>query len=267
MGCVQPLGFEKEFKMDVVLSQCIRIRGGRQPKCVQPHFVFSFTKTMYTGCVWRKWMEKRTNEAWLADLRTPGSHQEAALADLRCVILEGLPYALAKWLSPLDPRFQPLAEEVAQDTLLRVMARLDSFEGRSQFTTWVHTISVRVALTELRRAKWQEVSLDDMLSGEEAGEAPNEFADPARGVEASAEKESILAMLQLMLQQDLTEKQRKAMIAVVIKGIPMEEVARRMGMERNTLYKLLHDARIKLKKRLEKEGLSPEEILSAFHSG
>ena len=49
-----------------------------------------------------------------------------------------------------------------------------------------------------------------------------------------------------------------------IKGMPLEEVARRMGSNRYALYKLIHDARQRLKDHLLAEGLSAEEILSAF---
>ena len=108
-------------------------------------------------------MEKRSNEKWLADLRSTGPEQETALNDLRQIVLNGLPYALSKWLPNSDPQFAPLAEEVAQDTLLRVLDRLDTFEGRSQFTTWVYKIAVRAALSELRRQKWRDVSLDELL--------------------------------------------------------------------------------------------------------
>ena len=72
--------------------------------------------------------------------------------------------------------------------------------------------------------------------------------------------------LQQLIATELTEKQRKALVATQVKGIPLEEVARRMGTNRNALYKLLHDARQRLKKKLEAEGLSPEEVLAAFGS-
>jgi RNA polymerase sigma-70 factor (ECF subfamily) len=54
------------------------------------------------------------------------------------------------------------------------------------------------------------------------------------------------------------------MQAIHIQGVPMEEVARRMGTNRNALYKLLHDARLRLKHRLEREGFSPQELLAMF---
>jgi RNA polymerase sigma-70 factor (ECF subfamily) len=44
----------------------------------------------------------------------------------------------------------------------------------------------------------------------------------------------------------------------------MEEVARRMGLERNALYKLMHDARLRLKRRLLRDGLSPADVLAVF---
>ena len=209
-------------------------------------------------------MAKRTNEEWLSDLRSVGAQREDALADLVKIIVAGLPYALSKWLSQDDPRFAPLAEEVAQETVLRVIARLDTFEGRSLFTTWVYTIAVRVALTELRRAKWREVSLDELLAGKESDDEPRDIPDDRPGIENSVEKKEMMAMIFQVMQQELTEKQRMALMAVAVQGMPLEEVARRMGSERNALYKLLHDARLKLKKHMEKLGLSPADILTTF---
>ncbi len=206
----------------------------------------------------------RTNEEWLISLRADGDMREAALADLRKIVIAGLPYALSKWLDQTDPRFASLAEEVAQETILRVTARLDTFEGRSQFTTWVHTIAVRVALTELRRAKWQEVSLDEMLEGKESDDEPRDMPDQSPGVEKSIEKKEMMAMLMEVMERELTKKQRMALMAVAVQGMPLEEIARRMGTERNALYKLLHDARLKLKRHLEKLGMAPGEILATF---
>lgn len=209
-------------------------------------------------------MAKRTNEQWLSDLHSEGPQREEAMAELSRVILAGLPYALSKWLSPEDPRFSALAEEVTQETVMRVATRLDTFEGRSQFTTWVYTIAVRVALTELRRAKWHEVSLDELLAGKDNDDEPREMPDLSPGIQSSVEKKEMMAMLFKVMQMDLTEKQRTALMAVAVRGMPLEEVARRMGTERNALYKLLHDARLKLKKHLEKEGFSAAEIMATF---
>lgn len=214
-------------------------------------------------------MAKRSNEQWIADLQSGGQQRETALADLHKVILSGLPHALSKWLAPDDPRFSPLAEEVAQETLLRVTGRLDMFEGRSQFTTWVYTIAARVALTELRKARWQEVSLEELLAGkgEEEEEEPRELRESGPGVQSMVEKKEMMALLFKIMQESLSERQRTALMAVAVRGMPLEEVARRMGTERNTLYKLLHDARLSLKKHLEKAGFTPGEIMEPFEQG
>ena len=210
---------------------------------------------------------KRTNEQWLSDLRAAGPVQESALADLRAEILYGLPFALGGWFSRDDPQFAELAEEVAQETLMRVLEHLDSFEGRSQFTTWVHKIAVRVALTELRRRRWQDVSLESLLERDEGDSSPSFMTDPGTAPETAAEQADLLARLQAMMMEELTAKQLRAMTAVGIKGLPLEEAARRLGMNRNALYKLLHDARLRLRRRLAREGLSPTEILVIFERG
>jgi RNA polymerase sigma-70 factor (ECF subfamily) len=212
-------------------------------------------------------MGNRTNAEWLSDLRSSGGRREAALADLRSVIINALPYALSRWLSPNDPQFSPLIEEVAQNTLLRVLDQLDSFEGRSQFTTWVHKIAVRIALTELRRKRWQDTSLDELLDSEDLHAPQGLMTDLQPGPEAVSERLDLMLQVQRIIAEDLTEKQRQALVMLGIQGMPMEETAQRLKTNRNALYKLLHDARLRLKRRLEVEGLSVDEILKSFEQG
>jgi RNA polymerase sigma-70 factor, ECF subfamily len=211
-------------------------------------------------------MSTRTNEEWITDLETPGPGQEAALADLRQIVLAGLPYAISGWLPVDDPRFDALAEEVAQETLLRVLSRLGTFERRSQFTTWVHKIAVRQALSELRRKRWENVSLESLLEDSGLSDAPRWMADSTPVPDQAIEMADTLSRVEKIISEELTEKQRQALVAVGVKGMPLEEVARRMGTNRNALYKLLHDARLRLKQRLSHEGLSPEDILAVFES-
>ena len=210
---------------------------------------------------------ERTNEQWISELSEPGEAQEAALSDLRAIIMRGLPYALSKWLKPSDPHFESLSEEAAQDTLLRVLDSLHSFEGRSKFTTWVHKIAVRIALTELRRKRWRDVSLDE-LTENAPGEGPRGIlAAHEAGPDVVAEQSDMIEHLQRVISEELTDKQREALVATQVHGMPLQELAERMGTNRNALYKLLHDARKRLKTRLEQEGLSPEDVLAAFEAG
>lgn len=213
-------------------------------------------------------MIDRTNEEWIADLKSDGDQKEAALADLRAVIASGLPYALSKYLSPDNPQFQSLAEEVTQDTLLRVLDHLNTFEGRSRFTTWVHKIAVRIALTELRRRRWRDFSLDSLVEENEEGVSfPSLMIDPSPNPDTLTQQSDMMMRVGRLINEELTEKQRQAMVATAIEGVPLEEVARRMDMNRNALYKLLHDARLRLKKRLANEGLTVDDVWAAFDRG
>lgn len=209
-------------------------------------------------------MTTRTNEDWLEDLRGTGTPHEDALNDLRDVIQKGLPYALTRWLSSDDPLFQPLVDEVTQETLLRVLDQLDTFEGRSLFTTWVHKIAIRIALTELRRKRWKDSSLDELTENEDAPPPAGLLADPQASPEQSAERADMLEHVRRILEEELTPKQREALVLLGLQDMPMEEAAKRMKTNRNALYKLLHDARLRLKRRLATEDISPQDLLTAF---
>jgi RNA polymerase sigma-70 factor, ECF subfamily len=211
-------------------------------------------------------MNTRTNEAWLTDLRASGAAHEDAIHDLREVIQKGLPYALTRWLSADSPLFQPLVEEVTQETLLRVLDQLDSFEGRSLFTTWVHKIAIRLALTELRRKRWRDSSLDELTENEDAPPPPGLMADSQASPESSAERSDMFARVRRIMEEELTPKQREALVLLSLQDIPMDEAAKKMKTNRNALYKLLHDARLRLKKRLALEELTPQDLLMAFES-
>lgn len=211
-------------------------------------------------------MDKRTNEEWVADLRAGGDRQAQALEDLRAIILRGLPYAIAGRLDPNSPASEALTEEVVQETLMNVLKYLDTFEGRSQFTTWAHKIAVRAALTELRRVRWREVPLPEMSRGDDEDNSYRELPDRQASPEDQIDRKDMMKRVNRIILEELTDKQRMAMTATM-EGFPLEEAARRLGTNRNALYKMLHDARLRLKKRLEKEGLTPQEVLSVFEQG
>ncbi len=206
-------------------------------------------------------MAERTNQEWLAELRGPG--REEALVDLRSLLVRGLRYGLAGRSSVTEAYL----EDFVQDALLKILAGLDSFRGESRFTTWAHKIAIHVALTELRRRRWQDISLQDLVAQSGEGDfAPSVLTDPSFSPEQRATQQMLLEMVQRLIDEELTDRQRQAMVAAVIGGMPLEEVARRMGTNRNALYKLLHDARQRLKKRMSVMDLSPQSVLAAFEA-
>ena len=205
-------------------------------------------------------MAERTNQEWLAELRGP--ERGDALDDLRALLVRGLRYGLADRSNVTEADL----EDFGQDALLKIMAGLDSFRGESRFTTWAHKIAVHVAFSELRRRRWRDVSLQDLIAQyEEEGDfTPAVLTDLAPTPEQQTTQQMMLEMVQRIIMEELTDRQRTAMTAVMMGGMPLEEVARRMGSNRNALYKLLHDARRRLKKRVMGLGMSPQDMLAAF---
>ena len=207
-------------------------------------------------------MVERRNEQWIAALSQPSTDEyDVALEDLRAILVRGLGYALADRSNVRDNDL----EDFAQDALMKILKGLHAFRGESRFTTWAHKIAVRVAFTELRRRRWRDVSLDEMTESREGNTdfIPERLADPSIGPEQEAMQQAILGTLRQLIREELTGKQRQAMQSVM-KGMPLEEVARRMDTNRNALYKLLHDARRRLQERMLDEGLSAQDVMSAF---
>ncbi|MBV7332599.1 sigma-70 family RNA polymerase sigma factor [Chloroflexi bacterium TSY] len=209
-------------------------------------------------------MHERSNREWVETLS--GSERDEALEDLRGILLRGLRHALGSRNDVGETDF----EDFVQDGLVKILDNLDSFRGESRFTTWAHKITVRVALSELRRKRWRDTSLEGLIertAGDSAPDSdfvPQMMADSNASPEQQALQNSLMSVLQETIATKLTEKQRQALVAVRIHGMPLEEVARRMGTNRNSLYKLLHDARQRLKKALIDADLNPQELLAVF---
>jgi RNA polymerase sigma-70 factor, ECF subfamily len=204
-------------------------------------------------------VRERTNEQWLAELQGPDP--DAAIADLYDLLVRGLGAAIGGYRGGVEANFG----DFAQEALIKITGNLDSFRGESRFTTWAQKIAVNVALTELKRRRWRDVSLQDLFARREA--ADREPADTQLTTEQLALQNTVLQELRRIIDEELTDKQREAVVAVLLEEMPISEVARRMGTNQNALYKLLHDARKKLKKRMEAAGLSPQEVLAAFEEG
>jgi RNA polymerase sigma-70 factor (ECF subfamily) len=207
----------------------------------------------------RYYMIKRTNEQWLAELRGP--NPDEALADLYDLLVRGLRAALGGYGGSVEANFG----DFAQEALIRITGNLDSFRGESRFTTWAQKIAMNVALTELKRKRWSDVSLQELFTQREA--ADRGPADTQLNPEQLAFQNMVLGELRRMVDEELTDRQREAVVAVLLEGMPVSEVAKRMGTSQNALYKLLHDARIKLKRQMEAAGFSSQEVLAAFEEG
>lgn len=206
-------------------------------------------------------MTQRTNQEWVQDLSDPVSSE--ALEDLRAILLRGLRASLSNRIrTDLDA----ITEDFVQEALLKILKSVDTFRGESRFTTWAQKIAIHVAFTELRRRRWKDVSLQDMIETPDGEEyTPIILTDPSASPERETTQNDIMDIVYELIETELTERQRTAIVAVLQGGAPLGVVAKRMGTNRNALYKLIHDARKRLQESLyKKAGLTAQEVMTMF---
>jgi RNA polymerase sigma-70 factor (ECF subfamily) len=189
------------------------------------------------------------SRAWLADLRSTGSRQDAAVKRLHELLLRAARFEVGR-RRPMLPNLRgneldDIAMEAADDALMSVLARLDDFRGASRFTTWVYKFALYEAAAKLRRRSWQgrEVPLEP--------ETWNRFESDSSRPEDVAERRELLQALKEGVETALTPHQREVFVALALNGVPIDVLAERMETTRGALYKTLHDARRKLRERLE----------------
>ncbi len=202
----------------------------------------------------------RTTREWVGQLSDPPDEQ--ALTELRQVIVRGLRSSLHSYV---DRDLEHFVEDVAQDALIKILDKLDTFKGESTFFSWAMKIAVREGLSELRRKKWKDLSLEDLAGsddGQERKEINSEYViSLSAGPDQQAHESMIITKVMEMIDNELSEKQKMAINALMVKGVSVTVVADRMRISRNALYKLVHDARVKLKKKMFQAGMDPDEIL------
>ena len=214
----------------------------------------------------------RTNEEWLQDLRDTGAAQEHAIADLQNILLRAVLYLFHRNMGDLRALARhdvlKLAEDCAQEALIAILNHLSEFRGDSKFTTWAYKFAVNIALMTARREKWRRVSLDQLSSSEDGAlfEWAEREKSPGPTLDQSAMQDEARETIQEVIERDLTDKQRRVLIMMVFHEVPMDEVVREMGTNRNAIYKLLHDARRKLKLGLQARGFETGETLNLFSS-
>ena len=210
-------------------------------------------------------LSERTNEQWLADLAGPPDIQAEALDELRQWLTKRLFFYL-RGRSDLggldDVEIEAMAQDFVQEALLQIQVKLEQFQGRSKFTTWASKIAVHQAMAELRRARWRDFSLDDLMGEAEFTPSFLVQEDGPGQPEQTALTSEALQAISDVINEELTERQRAALIALAVQGVSMDAVAEQLGTNRNALYKLFHDARKRLRTRLAERGYEVEDLLA-----
>ena len=198
---------------------------------------------------------------WLRCLRATGPEHDDGVARLHELLLRAARYECAR-RRPTLPHLRgndldDIANQAADDALVSILARLDSFRGESRFTTWAYKFALLEAAVKLRRRAWQgrELPLEP--------ETWSLFASAGIEPDESAEQNELLETLQQAIAEVLTPHQRRVLVALALNGVPIDVLADRLGTTRGALYKTLHDARRKLRAHLEEQGLSLETLEEA----
>ena len=204
----------------------------------------------------------RESELWLRRLRGHGLERDAALTELHALLLRAARFEVAR-RQAVSTHLRggdqdDLAQQSADDALVALLRKLDSFRGDSRFTTWAYKFGLYEAATKVRRQAWQgrEIPL-----GEEAWPL---IADDRRGTpEQEAETAELFAVLREAIKDELTPHQREVLIAIALNDVPIDVLAERLNTTRGALYKTVHDSRQKLRAVLAANGLSIDEHRSS----
>ena len=134
-----------------------------------------------------------------------------------------------------------LAEDLLQETLVRISKGLDRFEARSSVKTWAFKIATHTAIDHLRRSKreLQLVELDEMAVAANPGEGLGERL--------------VIGEMNACLREEidrLPESYRAAILLHDLEGLSARETAEIVGCSIATAKIRIHRARARLKQAL-----------------
>jgi RNA polymerase sigma-70 factor, ECF subfamily len=189
---------------------------------------------------------------WLRTLAGAGPRREAALARLHGMLLR-IAQRETRQRGPrmliAGPELEDLAYQAAADALMAITAKLSEFRGESRFTTWAYRFVILEVTAKLGRHFWRRP--DARLEAEDWDRLPGRFGfEPAQ----ESEWRDLLAALRRAVDTELTARQREVFVAIVVNGVPLDALAVTLGSNRNALYKMMFDARRKLRAALAANG-------------
>jgi RNA polymerase sigma-70 factor (ECF subfamily) len=189
---------------------------------------------------------------WLRALAETGPGREAALARLHGLLVRvahGEVRRRGPRLAVSGPELEDVAYQAAADALLAITGKLGQFRGESRFTTWACKFVIFEVSAKLGRHFWRRPAV--RLDAEDWDRLPGRFGfDPVQ----EAEWRDLLAALRRAVDTELTPRQREVFVAIVVNDVPLDALAIELASNRNAIYKMLFDARRKLRAALAANG-------------
>src|SRR5207302_1463079 len=191
-------------------------------------------------------------EEWHLDLHAQGARRDEAVAHLHGILLRAARFEVFRRRGSLPQlsavELDELVQDAADDAAISVLRRLGDFRGESSFRTWAYKFALLEAAVKVRRRAWRdrEVTLEP--------EHWESLAHAGPGPDDDAESSALLEAIREGIRTALTPRQRQVLVASVLEGVPIDVLAERLGSNRNALYKVLHDARRRLREHVAAAG-------------
>jgi RNA polymerase sigma-70 factor (ECF subfamily) len=202
----------------------------------------------------------RASRRWVEQLHPDHPRHEPAAAKLHDVLQRAATHELYRRRGQLKalsgPELDDVAQQCADDAMMKILARIDAFQGLSRFTTWAYKFVIFEVSSKVARHAWQHHPPG-------AEEPTWEQLPDTRTPKPSdqAERREQLAALVKAVEEDLAPRQREVFVAIALNDVSIDVLALQLDSNRNAIYKNLFDARRKLRASLAAAGhpLSDEE--------
>ncbi|WP_104176043.1 sigma-70 family RNA polymerase sigma factor [Arthrobacter sp. Y81] len=201
------------------------------------------------------------SSSWLTALDDAATKRDAALARLHEMLLRVAiheTYRRGPTFRIGGPELEDLAHQAANDAMVSLLGKLDTFRGESRFTTWAYRFVALEVSNKLVRHFWRRPSVS--LDVEDWERLPARFsADPL----ALTQQRELITAVQRAMNETLTDHQRHFFVAIVVNGVPMDAMVSQSGSNRGAIYKTVFEARRKIRAYLTANGYLEGEPATA----
>jgi RNA polymerase sigma factor (sigma-70 family) len=136
------------------------------------------------------------------------------------------------------------AEEMAQDTFIKAFQKLDSYEGKSKFSTWLYSITYNACISELRKRRIEFKSLDDRQISDQDEQKMHDYYRETKkedqekylnlALEKLPEDDQVLVTLYYYESQSMDEISQ-------ITGLTVSNIKVKIHRARKKMFELLHE--------------------------
>jgi RNA polymerase sigma-70 factor (ECF subfamily) len=191
--------------------------------------------------------------AWVAGLGSHVADRNSAVSRLHALLLRAARAELARRATQAGiggPEVEDLAHQAADDAVVAILRRLPEFRGESRFTTWAYKFAILEVSSKLGRHFWT-THTDVALDVEQWERLP---ARVGMTPESAVEAADLVGAVRNAVETTLTARQRDIFVALVVDGIPLDALVLKLAADRNTIYKVMFDARRKIRAVLVTNG-------------